>query len=155
MDGVRDALSILSQGLDDSDGMEEMQAALEVLRQRPMSKADSLKKARKIRAQMLKGRDSKHVKAKLEKYNRSVTRKRDELQCISGKVTAKRLPVSEYKKWTPGAALKVCFTTNSRSQSLSRGASRMRRTRGTRPNAAGKRKGNPQVQAKRAAADFL
>ena len=154
MDGVRDALSILSQGLDHSDVMEEMEAALEVLRQRPMSKADSLKKARNIRAQVLKGRDSKKVKAKLEKYNKSVIRKRDELQCISGKVTAKRLPVSEYKKWTPGAALKVCFTTNSRSQSLSRGASRMRRTRGTRPNAAGKRKSNPQARATCAAADF-
>ena len=30
----------------------------------------------------------------------------------------------------------------------------MRRTRGTRPNAAGKRKGNPQARATRAAADF-
>ena len=88
---------------------------------------------------MAKGRDSPNVKKK---------------QSVSGKIKTVRLPVSEYKKWTPIAFLKVCFTANSGSMSLTRGASRMRRTRGTRPNAAGKRKGNPQARATRAAADF-
>ena len=103
---------------------------------------------------MAKGRDSEKVKKKLKQYNNAVVRKRDELQCINGKVKAARLQVGEYKKWTPGAALKVCFTANSGSVSLTRGASRMRRTRGTRPNAARKRKGNPQARATCAAADF-
>ena len=74
MGGVRDALSILSQGLDHSDVMGEMDPALEVLRQRPMSNTDSLMKARKIRAQVLKGRDSKNVKAIQDKYIKGVVR---------------------------------------------------------------------------------
>ena len=154
MEGAQAALRILSQELDRTDGAEGVDAALDVLRALPMTQSDSLKKARKVRARLAQRRDSIKVKKKLEQYNKSIVRKRDKLESVCGNVKTVRLPVSEYKKWTPSAFLKVCFTANSGSMSLTRGASRMRRTRGTRPNAAGKRKGNPQARATRAAADF-
>ena len=107
-----------------------------------MTRSDSLKKARKVRARLAQGRDSPKVKKKLEQYNKTIVRKRDKLEILCGKVKTVRLKVSEYKKWTQAAFLKVCFTANSGSMSLTRGASRMRRTRGTPPNASRKRKSN-------------
>ena len=93
------------------------------------------------------------VKKKMEQHNKSIVRKRDKLEIVCGNVKTVRLPVSEYKKLTPTAFLKVCFTANSGSMSATRGASRMRRTRGTPPNASLKRKSNPQARATSAAAD--
>ena len=54
MKGIQAALRILSQELDRSDGTEEVDAALDVLRKLPMTKDDSLKKALKVRARLAK-----------------------------------------------------------------------------------------------------
>ena len=120
-----------------------------------MTKDDSWKKALKVRARLAKERDSPNVKKKQEIYNKSIVRKRDKLESVRGKVKTVRLPVNEYKKWTPSAALKVCFRANSGSMPLTRGASQMRRTRGTPPNAPRKRKSNRQARATNAAADHF
>ena len=66
-----------------------------------MTKYDSLKKALKVRARLAKERNSPNVKKELEIYNKSIVRKRDKLESVRGKVKTVRLPVSEYKKWTP------------------------------------------------------
>ena len=153
MEGIQAALRILSQELDRTDGTEGVDAALDVLRALPMTQSDSLKKARKVRARLAQRRDSKKVKKKLEKYNKTIVRKREKLETLCGHVKTVRLKVSEYKKWTPTAFLKVCFTANSGSMSATRGASRMRRTRGTPPNASLKKRSNPQARATSAAAD--
>ena len=84
MEGIQAALRILS--LDRTDGAEGVDAALDVLRARPMTRSDSLKKARKVRARLAKGRDSAKVKKTLEQYNKSIVRKRDKLEIVSGKV---------------------------------------------------------------------
>ena len=120
-----------------------------------MTKDDSLKKALKVRARLAKERDSPNVKKKQEIYNKSIVRKRDKLESVRGKVKTVRPPAKEYNKWTPSAALKVCFTANSGSMPLTRGASQMRRTRGTPPNAPRKRKSNRQARATNAAADHF
>ena len=153
MECIQAALRILSQELDRTDGVEGVDAALDVLRARPMTRSDSLKKARKVRARLAQRRDSIKVKKKLEQYNKKIVRKRDKLETLCGNVKTVRLKVNEYKKWTPTAFLKVCFTANSGSMSATRGAIRMRRTRGTPPNASLKRRSNPQARATSAAAD--
>lgn len=55
--------------------------------------------------------------------------------------------------WTPIAAPKGGFTTNSGRVPLTRAATRMRRSRGTPPNRARKRKGNPRTRTTCATAD--
>ena len=85
MQGLQAALRILSQELDRSDGTEGVDAALDALRKLPMTNEERLNKTRRTRAITVKGRDSQMSRENLERYNRSIVRKRENEKASVGR----------------------------------------------------------------------
>ena len=129
-----------------------MMLAMQVLRSQPMSRRESLARARRVKAKNVKKRQDSRVENKLACYNSTITRKRDQLISVGGKVSTVKLSHSDHKKWTPSAFLKVCFAERLDDASRSRGATRMRCIRGIKRLRSRNRQANPHASSTRAKA---
>lgn len=127
--------------------------AMSVLRARPMSRGEALARARKVKAKLRRDVTGPKLQRKVDSYNKQVTRKRDQLVCVGGRVTSPKCKHSEHKKWTPTAMLKACFGSVLDPPSQARGARRMRLARGVKRKMSQRHRVNPQARSTRAKAD--
>lgn len=137
---------------DSGDG-DATDLAMQVLQARPMSRRRSLILARSAKAKRTKNRPSQGVQQRIGRYNKAVTRKRDELMCVGGKVIAPKCKHADHKKWTPVAMVRACFGEAFEAPSQARGATRMRLTRGVKRKRSQNRRVNPQARSTRGKAD--
>ena len=89
----------------------------------------------------------------IDKYNRNVTRRREELVTEKGKLRLRKCTRQEGKKWTPRAVQKACFAERSGEPSRSRAAIRMRFRRGKKIAPKQKLRASPNARSSRAKAD--
>lgn len=141
------ALNVL-QGAAPLDG--DVHEAMQVILKQPMSRAQTLEKARFGKLRKSKRIIRPEVVLRIWKHNLKATR-RHELINLDG--PKEKLTRSERKKWLPAAVISACFSARARPKfSQSRQAIRMRLRRGVTRKACDRRS-NPHSRATSAIAD--